>query len=128
MKNFFLLFSLLLFGCQDYNSNTSDKVKYGIIELEASPRFRAAYPIIQSRCVNCHFGTHNIWASYITNQLWIDSGDNRVIPGNAADSNFIRRTINSGNNNSNMPLGGSALSADEYQILVDWINGIGQPE
>ncbi len=124
MKIFFF-FSLFLLSCQDYNSNTGDRDKYGEVSLENNAQFRRAYSIIQNRCVNCHTSSvHDTWASYTTNEMWIKSGSNRVLPGRAQDSNLIIRIINSGHTNSNMPIGGSALPNDEYDALVEWIDNL----
>lgn len=122
IKGFFPLILILLAACQTYNSNTGDRAKYAPVELEDNPQFRAAYQVIQNRCVNCHTGEHNNWATYTDSQKWIQSG--RVNPGRAAESNLVIRTINSGNTNSNMPPTGGPLPNDEYQVILDWINGL----
>lgn len=118
---FFLVF-ILLAACQSYNSNTGDKAKFAELELEDNPQFRAAYKVIQSRCINCHGGTHNAWASYVNSQLWVDKG--LIVKGDASNSKLIKRTINSGETGSNMPPEGGPLPNDEYQTLLDWINGL----
>lgn len=123
MKNF--IFLALLLACQNYNSNSSDRARYGEIELENDPQFQRAYTIIQNRCVNCHTSQiHAAWATYTTSADWIKSGGQRVIPGSPQDSKLITRIINSGENDSNMPLGGSALPNDEYDALVEWIQNL----
>lgn len=119
MKLFFLSLFLLL-SCQSYNSHTGDAVKYKTVEVEAS--LLPAYTVLQNRCVNCHTGRHNSWASYITNEQWIASG--LIVPGDAQASTLIRRIINSNNIGSNMPPTGGPLPNDEYQVLVDWVNGL----
>jgi len=120
IRAFFLLF--IISACQSYNSHTGDKAKFAELELEDNANFRAAYKVIQSRCINCHGGTHNAWATYVNSQLWVDKG--LIIRGDASGSKLIERTINSGQTNSNMPPGGSPLPNDEYQVLLDWINGL----
>lgn len=118
-----LLFLALLMGCQDYNSNTADKTKYGPTDLEANPDFRAAYAIIQTRCITCHDSSiHNVWSTYNTSQKWIDAG--MVVPGNSTASLVVRRIINSGQNDSNMPIGSGALPNDEYDAIKAWIDGL----
>jgi uncharacterized membrane protein len=117
-----LLFAFLIGGCQSYNSNTGDKAKFAVIELENNPQFRAAYKVIQSRCINCHSGTHNTWATYVNSQLWIDKG--LVVKASASNSRLVKRIINSGETGSNMPPEGGPLPNDEYQTIVDWINGL----
>lgn len=115
---------LLLAACQDYNSNSSDKARYGgDVVLENDPQFQQAYHIIQDRCVSCHTSQiHAPWSTYTTNAKWIESG--RVIKGDPQGSALIDRIINTGETNSNMPLGGSALPNDEYDALVQWVQNI----
>lgn len=117
-----LLLSLLLGGCQSYNSHTGDKAKFAEIELENNPQFRAAYKVIQTRCINCHQGTHNTWATYVNSQLWIDNG--LIVSQDSQASKLVRRTINSGVVGANMPPEGGPLPNDEYQTILDWINGL----
>lgn len=125
MKKMLLIFiTLFLFGCQDTNSNSDDKIKYGPIEItETDPNFLAAYKVIQNRCVNCHTSSiHNHWAGLISNDDWLSQ---YVIVKNRPDlSALIQRIINSGAPSSNMPIGGSALPANEYQALTKWVTEI----
>lgn len=109
-------------GCQSYNSHTGDKAKFAVLELEDNPQFRAAYKVIQSRCINCHSGNHNTWATYVNSQLWVDKG--LIVKGNATNSLLVKRIINSGETGSNMPPEGGPLPNDEYQSILDWINGL----
>lgn len=118
-----LLLLILLSGCQDYNSNSSDKEKYGQVQLENNAQFRTAYGIIQNRCVNCHtYQGHSVWADYTTNAEWIASG--LIIKGDPRNSRLIYRIKNSGQADSDMPLGGSALPDSEYDALVEWVENI----
>lgn len=118
----FFLVLILLSACQSYNSHTGDKAKFAEIELEDNANFRAAYKVIQSRCINCHSGTHNAWATYVNSQLWIDKG--LIVKGSASNSLLVKRIINSGETGSNMPPEGGPLPNDEYQTILDWINGL----
>lgn len=112
-----LLFTIT--SCQDYNSNSGDR-KYGPVVLnEPDPNFARAYSIIQNRCVSCHDKEHDLWASYTNNDAWVNSG--LVVAGNTSNSDLIRRIINTGNSESNMPPGGSPLSNDEYNHLIKWV-------
>jgi uncharacterized membrane protein len=118
-----ILALLFLTACQDYNSNSSDRFRYGSLELENNPEFRASYAILQNRCINCHTSSvHSGWSTLTTSQKWIDSG--RVINGDAQNSILIERIINSGHTNSDMPLGSGALANDEYDTLVEWIDNL----
>ncbi len=119
MKSFFL-FLLLLASCQDYNSNSGDRAKYGPVELtETDPNFRKAYFIIQDRCVSCHDHKHDRWADFKTNDDWVKDG--LVEAGAPTTSELIIRIVNSGQVSSNMPPGGSAMPDAEYNHLVKWV-------
>ena len=117
---------LLLTSCEDYNSNSADKIKYdNTPQAEQSggdPNFAGAFSVIKSRCVNCHSGYHNSWASYTTNEDWLASG--LVNRGDPDNSRLIRRIINSGSPGANMPLGQGRLPDSEYQLLRKWITEI----
>lgn len=117
-----LLTFIITVSCQDYNSNSADRVKYGPVVLnESDPNFARAYNIIQSRCVSCHSSTiHDPWATYQDNAAWIDSG--LVQRQDSQNSYFIQRIINYGGASSNMPQGQSALSQSDYEHLVKWID------
>ncbi len=121
MKVFSLLSIFLLVACQDYNSSSSDRFKYGPVELENNAEFRKAYPVIQSRCVSCH-NYHDEWAAYTTSAQYINAG--LIVRQDPTGSRFIRYIQNSGLNPATMPLNDGPLPTDEYQILVDWINGL----
>lgn len=118
-----LLLLIFFVGCQDYNSNTYDKTRYGKVTLTGSPDFEAAYYIIQQRCTNCHTSTiHNPWASYTNEQDWIDKG--YVAKGDPDGSRLIFRIFNYGSTQSDMPRDLGPLPNDEYQQLVDWVTNI----
>jgi uncharacterized membrane protein len=118
--NYFFFSLLLLSSCQDYNSNSGDKGRYGPIELnESDPNFRKAYFIIQDRCVSCHDHKHDKWADFTSNSEWVAEG--LVISGQPATSELIGRIVNTGQVSSDMPPGGSPLSDAEYTHLVKWV-------
>ncbi len=117
---------LLLFyiGCQDYNSNTFDRDRYGEIELIGGAKFAVAYPVLQTNCMNCH--RHAQWSEYTNKQDWVDN-ENLVVPLDPNNSQLITRIINHGSANSDMPQGGNALPAADYQALVDWVADFNTP-
>lgn len=119
---FLLLLLPFIVACQDYNSNSADRNRYGPLVLpETDPNFRRSYLILQSKCMNCH--QHAAWADYKTNDRWESEG--YVLPGNPDDSLVLRRIINSGHaGESNMPPGGPAMDTDDYDHLVDWVTNI----
>lgn len=115
---FFFLTIFLLTSCQDYNSNSSDRDRYGAIELnETDPNFPQAYAIIQTRCASCHDHAH--WAAFKSNADWI--GNNYIIPKSPDSSTLINYIINAG---GSMPLGGSPLPDAEYNHLLKWVDEI----
>ncbi len=117
MKILFLV--LALASCQTYNSNTDDEAKYGPTDLVGGAEFVVAFPIIQSRCINCHTGYHNAWSNYKDSRDWVTN--NLIVGGDPDNSDFIVRIFNHGSATSNMPMGGSPLPASEYNALVDWV-------
>lgn len=120
MKLLFILSLILLSACQDYNSNSSDRERFGPVQLDGSGNFQKAYPILMKRCGNCHY--HSVWPSYKKESDWID--ENLIEPGSAERSRVIIRTINTGGTEANMPQGGSALPRGEYDVLTAWIDGL----
>jgi len=119
------IFFLLLFfsSCQDYNSNSGDRGRYGPVILnESDPNFRQAYFIIQDKCVSCHDHRHDSWADLKSNADWLASG--LVVRTQPATSEFIIRIINTGEVSSDMPPGGSPLPDAEYNHLIKWVTEI----
>lgn len=117
----YFLFILFFFSsCQDYNSNSGDRGKYGPVVLnETDPNFRQAYSIIQDKCVSCHDHKHDKWADFKSNDEWVSEG--LVVSGDPATSELIIRIINTGDVSSDMPPGGSPLSDAEYNHLIKWV-------
>jgi uncharacterized membrane protein len=117
---YFLFILFFISSCQDYNSNSGDKGRYGPVELnETDPNFSKAYNIIQSRCVSCHDHKHDKWADFTSNDEWV--ADGLVEPGVPTSSELIERIVNTGSVSSDMPPGGSPLSDAEYNALVKWV-------
>lgn len=118
----FLLLLLLILGCDDYNSNSADKIKYEETSQQevssGDPNFQAAFAVIQNRCISCHDGQHNNWASYTNDDHWLSSG--LVNRGDPSNSRLIRRIVNSGDPGANMPPAGAIPDA-EFQLLKRWI-------
>lgn len=117
------LILLLLFftlSCQDYNSNTFDRDRYGDLELVGSANFKASYSILQTRCMNCH--EHAQWSEFTNESDWLRP--DLVIASDVNNSPLINRIINFGGSNSNMPEGGSALPPAEYTTLETWVLNI----
>lgn len=123
MKKLFFL-ALFLIGCgQDFNSNSFDREKYGTTGIDTSTpaglRLSKAYNVMATNCTSCHTGYHNIYASYTTNQQWIDAG--LVVAGDFNGSFLIQKLQNFG---GNMPQGGSQLGESEITNLQEWIDNL----
>ncbi len=117
VKSFFIIFLFVFLGCQDFNSNTFDAQRYGPTDLVGGAQFIQAYPVLQKRCMNCHY--HAQWAAYKNQEDWVSQG--LVNAGNKDTSPVINRIINYGANFSDMPQGGGLLPVAEYNKLVDWV-------
>lgn len=117
--NHFLILSMLTFlGCQDTNSNSYDKDKYSDTVSDSNPTFKAAYTVLQNRCITCHY--HAAWSKNDTPEKWIEQG--LVVSQDASSSPIIYKIYNFGGGSSNMPLGGSTgIPGSEYQALLDWV-------
>ena len=118
----FIIIATLLLSCgQTFNSNTNDK---GLVSLTAcseagtpaGDRYCAAESIIQNRCINCHTGYHDQWATYNNDSEWKASG--RVVAGSTAGSSLITRLKNQG---GNMPADAPQIPDSEYQTLINWV-------
>jgi uncharacterized membrane protein len=119
MRLLFLITLLSLTSCQDYNSNSFDRDKYGDSELVGGQHFTLAYSVLQNRCMNCH--RHSHWAEYKNQQDWVVN-ENLVVAGEPNQSSVIYRIINYGAGPiSNMPDGGGKLPDKEYEALVKWV-------
>lgn len=115
----FLLPLLILAGCQDLNSNSTDQSRYGEGAVTGSAVFVDAFEVIQNRCANCHTSTiHNKWSTYRTEADWVTK-ESTIIPGNPAESSFITRLKNYPN--GDMPVGAGPLPNDELTKLQDWV-------
>lgn len=116
----FLTLTLLITSCgQDFNSNSFDSQRYGNTGIDNTTPFGKAFNVIQTKCINCHTGYHNIYSGYTTSQAWINAG--LINANDFGGSPLIIKLINYG---GNMPQGGSQLSTTEITYLQDWINGL----
>lgn len=118
MKIALIALLLTYIGCQDYNSNTFDEDRYGVIELSGGPEFEAAYTALQKNCMSCH--EHGHWAEYTNEQDWVIN-ENLVVAGDVAGSKLVFRIVNYGGNNSDMPVGGGQIPENEYNAIKTWV-------
>ena len=114
-----LLYSTILLSCQTDNSNSFDDILGQSTIDPNNTNLVNAYSVLEESCINCHSGYHNDWASYDTDQKWIDAG--LVTAGIIGDSTVITRLKNRG---SDMPKNQAALSEDDYNTLVTWIEAL----
>lgn len=116
MKHIALVGILLLTACfQAENSSSGD----GGPALTGSPEFIAAAMVMAAKCTSCHYHAYHTQSE----EQLVVRGD--VVPGNPNNSPIYFRLIGSAGPGGpkNMPQDG-ALSSDEIQIIVDWINSI----
>ena len=118
MKYILMLGSLLLLGCQDTNSNSFDKEKFD--DQGASGDFAQSYSVLKTRCISCHY--HSGWSEYKTSEDWVKQ--NLVTPQDVDNSTLIKRIVHFGGASSNMPVGEAGIPNSEYQVLVDWVEGL----
>ena len=117
MKKILFLSLLVIWGCQDTNSNSYDKDKYSEVVI-SDPTFKAAFEVLKTRCISCHY--HQGWATYTESDQWEKNG--LVIFGNAEKSSIIYKTINSKSAQANMPEGSpTGIPGDEYLKILDWV-------
>lgn len=118
-KLFFLLL-VTLFSCgQTFNSNTNDKGLVALGDCVGSTDFCTAQGIIQTRCINCHTGYHDQWATFNDEAAWKASG--RVVAGSTSQSSLITRLKNQG---GNMPADAPQIPDSEYQALIQWVQNM----
>jgi mono/diheme cytochrome c family protein len=120
MKFSALLVFFFLVGCQDLNSNSYDKDKYGPSDLVGGAEFRVAFPILRDRCASCH--QHQDWSTYTDEEKWVEVG--KVDPGNPDNSDVVTRIINYGNADSDMPPDSGALSDEEFEAIKVWVESL----
>ena len=118
----FLTILILALGCQDYNSNSGDKFRYGPLGLApgSSAEFTAAYVILQIRCASCH--RHSNYAGFKSEQDWKDAG--LVVGGNTDASTVINRIRNYEGTGSDMPDDSGPLPDEEFQTLKTWVQSV----
>jgi uncharacterized membrane protein len=77
-------------------------------------------PLMQTACVNCHGGEKTSKGLDLKSYASMMAGSQNgavITPGNAAQSNLIA-SVQSGK----MPKRGVKLTADQIQMLVNWVN------
>ena len=78
------------------------------------------FPIIESRCINCHGGDRTEEGLNLTSHANILAGSDNgavVVPGDAANSLFVEMVAT-----QKMPKRGPKLTPPQIQIFMDWVN------
>jgi mono/diheme cytochrome c family protein len=83
-------------------------------------------PIFSAHCVSCHGGLNNVFLNNydaVLNSVGLQYATNIVIPGNATGSPLYDK-ISSANPTfgGRMPEGGPYLSAEQINLIAQWIN------
>lgn len=118
MKISLIVILLTYIGCQDYNSNTFDRDRYGEIELDGGSEFKTAYPALQKHCMSCH--RHAQWAGYTNEEDWVNN-ENLVVRGDPGASQVLYRIVNYGGASSDMPQGGAQIPQKDYEAIKVWV-------
>lgn len=119
-----------LCGCGPADSENAGA---GESEKTASVDFvRDVKPILQAQCVRCHHDGAIMGGLNLMNREAAMRGSSRgpvIVPGEPEKSPLYRVTLLPEEENHAMPATGPKLTADEQQILHDWIEeGANWPE
>ncbi len=122
MKSLALLSIFILSSCiQSSNSSSSDRLFSEDIDIDTSTpqgvRLFNAYIVLRRNCISCHKGEHSHWSSNFTDEAWMDY----IEAGNADGSELVLQLQNRG---GEMPQEGEQLSDEDFEKILDWINGI----
>ncbi|MDP7320934.1 MAG: cytochrome c [Bacteriovoracaceae bacterium] len=108
---------------QSTNSNSFDRAFSENIGIDRSTaegeRLFQAYTSLKNNCMSCHSGYHNTWSSYNTSQAWINAG--LVESNDAYASSIIIRLKNIG---GNMPKDNPQIPEEDFDKIIEWIEGI----
>ncbi|RZK72134.1 MAG: DUF1549 domain-containing protein, partial [Pedobacter sp.] len=101
-------------------------IAFSIFNTEEQIDFNSQVkPILNKKCISCHGGVKQQGGfSVLFREEAVaktQSGKPAIIPGNAADSEFIKR-LKSNDPEERMPYKHPALEQQEINILSDWIN------
>ena len=82
-------------------------------------------PILQSRCVECHGPDKQKGKLRLDTKADFFKGgkDGEIVkPGNAGESDLVKRTLLPSDNDDRMPPKGEALTAAQIEVLKSWVN------
>ena len=82
-------------------------------------------PILQSRCVECHGPDKQKGKLRLDTKADFFKGgkDGEIVkPGNAGESDLVKRTLLPSDNDDRMPPKGEALTAAQIEVLKNWVN------
>lgn len=118
-------------ACKEgYELNGNACVASNEPEPEAEPvSFASAQQVIQDFCTSCHFGYHDAWVAYTSEEDWltgVGASDQALIDLEApGQSLLLQRIVYYDGQTSSMPLENSAQSEpfeeSHYQTLYDWV-------
>jgi cytochrome c5 len=98
----------------------------GDVKIDATGPYAAVAPLWSKHgCTACHSSL----ATLSTDAEWLASTEwgARIVPGDAAASDLYNSCNGGANGTAAMPPSGSngtALSAEELQLVADWINSV----
>lgn len=119
----FLLVVLLASCNQSTNSNSFDRKYSENIGIDRSTaggeRLYQAYIALKKNCMSCHSGYHSSWTTFNTDQAWIESG--LIESNDAYGSTLVIRLKNMG---GNMPKNNPQMSEEDFEKIIEWIDGL----
>ena len=120
---YLLPLALMLGGCIFQTANSFS----GDVKVDVTGPYALVAPIWSNRgCTSCHPSL----ATLSTDAEWLASAEwgGRIVPGDASASKLYNACDGGANGTQTMPPSGSsnatALSAEELQLLADWINSV----
>ncbi len=81
---------------------------------------RDVYPILESRCLNCHGGDSTREGLSVKTYADLMAGSDNglvIVPGDAANSLLVELIAN-----QKMPKRGAKLTPPQVQLITDWVN------
>ena len=90
------------------------------VQVSAVSFANDVFPILQSRCINCHGGnrTEEGLSMKTYAELMHDSQNGLVITAGDASTSLLAELIS----NQKMPKRGPKLTPPQIQLIIDWIN------
>lgn len=98
------------------------------------PNFENARAVIDGFCTNCHFGLHENWGDWQTEEAWLAAetrgGDSYIDELDPDNSLLLRRMVHYAGPDSDMPRFNAnqdqAFSIEHYNTVLAWVKSLGE--